>query len=156
MDSFKSRLLFYMIKAGFNPTSLAKRAGLNTTAIRDILKHPGTPNPRIDTFIKLCTALDLEPHQLSLDFANLYSARHLELLESIEKTTEMTAKIENSGLELIDYNVRYGTYRTHSLQTPVNSPLRRINSLHDLKKFPGRIQLASAPPGAGQDAARNT
>ncbi len=93
MDNFKTRLQFYMIKAGFNPTSLAKRAGLNTTAIRDILKHPGTPNPRIDTFIKLCAALGLEPHQLSLDFANLYSARHLELLQSIDESSERNKKL---------------------------------------------------------------
>jgi transcriptional regulator with XRE-family HTH domain len=73
MDTFKTRLRFYMKQAGLNPTSLSRKAGLNVTAVRDILAHEGTPNPRIDTFIKLCRALGVSPEQLSPDFASLHS-----------------------------------------------------------------------------------
>jgi hypothetical protein len=97
MDNFKTRLKFYMSKAGLNPTSLSRKAQLNVTAVRDILEHTGTPNPRIDTFIKLCRALGIGPHQLSQDFANLYLPRQLELLEDIndlnERNTQLSKEI---------------------------------------------------------------
>lgn len=93
MDNFKTRLKFYMDRAGLNPTSLSKKARLNATAVRDILEHNGTPNPRIDTFVKLCHALGVGPHQLSQDFANLYSPRQLELLDDIDELNEMDAQL---------------------------------------------------------------
>jgi len=88
MDTFKARLRFYMSRAGLNPTSLSRKAKLNVTAVRDILEHSGTPNPRIDTFIKLCQALGLGPHQLSQDFASLYSSRQLEVIEDANERDE--------------------------------------------------------------------
>ena len=81
MDTFKARLKFYMSRAGLNPTSLSRKARLNVSAVRDIFRHTGTPNPRIDTFVKLCRALGISPHHLSRDVASLYSARQLEMLE---------------------------------------------------------------------------
>jgi CheY-like chemotaxis protein/DNA-binding Xre family transcriptional regulator len=60
-----------MVEKKFNPTSLAKKAGLSRTAVRDLLSHDGDPNPRIDTFIKLCKALKVAPHQLSPGLAEL-------------------------------------------------------------------------------------
>jgi transcriptional regulator with XRE-family HTH domain len=76
MNDLKSRIRFYMRKKGFNPTSLSRRAQLNATAVRDILEHEKTPNPRIDTFIKLCRALEVSPSQLSPDIEKL-AAYHL-------------------------------------------------------------------------------
>jgi hypothetical protein len=93
MDNFKARLKFYMSRAGLNPTSLSRKARLNVTAVRDILEHTGTPNPRIDTFIKLCHALGIGPHQLSQDFANLYPPRQLELLEDIDEMNERNTQL---------------------------------------------------------------
>ena len=93
MDNFKTRLKFYMDRAGLNPTSLSKKARLNVTAVRDILEHNGTPNPRIDTFIKLCLALGVGPHRLSPDFIKLYSPRQLELLDDIDELSEMDAEL---------------------------------------------------------------
>ena len=72
MDSFKALLKFHMQRKGLNPTSLSKKARLSTTAVRDILEHESTPYPRIDTFTKLCRALNVSPHQLSSLFADLY------------------------------------------------------------------------------------
>jgi len=88
MDSFKERLKFYMIWAGLNPTSLSRKARLNVTSVRDILEHRGTPNPRIDTFIKLCHALGVGPHQLSPELAKLYSPRQRNLLDEISSLDE--------------------------------------------------------------------
>ena len=85
MDTFKTRLRFYMRRAGLNPTSLSRKARLNVSAVRDIFRHAGTPHPRIDTFVKLCRALGVSPHQLSQDVANLYSPRQLEILEKNEE-----------------------------------------------------------------------
>ena len=93
MDTFKTRLKFYMSRAGLNPTSLSRKAKLNVTAVRDILEHTGTPNPRIDTFIKLCQALNIGPHQLSQDFANLYSPRQLEMIEDAEERNERSQQL---------------------------------------------------------------
>ena len=72
--TFQERLKFYMVKKGLNPTSLSRKASLNMTAVRDILQHNGTPNPRIDTFIKLCDALGVLPCQLHPEVAKLYPA----------------------------------------------------------------------------------
>ena len=54
------------------PDKPVKKAGLNPTAVRDILEHDSNPLPRIDTFAKLCRTLDISPHQLSPLFAKLY------------------------------------------------------------------------------------
>ncbi len=74
MDNFKARLKFYMRERGLNPTSLSRKAQLNQTAVRDILKTEGSPNPTIGTFIKLCVALNVTPCQLSPDLEKLYDA----------------------------------------------------------------------------------
>jgi hypothetical protein len=99
MDTFKTRLRFYMSRAGLNPTSLSRKAKLNVTAVRDILEHTGTPNPRIDTFIKLCQALGIGPHQLSQDFANLYSPRQLEILEDAEERNERNLHLDKENVK---------------------------------------------------------
>jgi transcriptional regulator with XRE-family HTH domain len=85
MDDFKTRLKFYMRKRGFNPTSLARKAHLSATAVRDILEHEGTPNPRIDTFAKLCYALNVSPYHLSPDFEKTYTPRQRLLLDKLDK-----------------------------------------------------------------------
>ena len=72
MDNIKTLLKFHMERKGLNPTSLSKKAGLNITAVRDILQHGSNPYPRIDTFTKLCRVLEVSPHQLSPLFRDLY------------------------------------------------------------------------------------
>jgi DNA-binding Xre family transcriptional regulator len=72
MDTLKARLEFYMRQKGFNPTNLSRRAGLSITSVRDILQHPGKPDPRITTVVKLCKALDIKPYQLSPDIEEFY------------------------------------------------------------------------------------
>jgi hypothetical protein len=96
MDSFKSRLEFYMLKNGLNPTSLSKKARLNVTAVRDILQHNGTPNPRIDTFVKLCRALDVNPYNLLPALRELCSLRLRRLLDKAEQLDE---RDQQSGKE---------------------------------------------------------
>lgn len=91
MDTFKKRLEFYMKKKGFNPTSLSRKARLSTTAVRDMLEHPGNPNPRIDTFLKLCLALEVLPHQLFPECAALYSPRQRQMLDKIGVLDEKEA-----------------------------------------------------------------
>lgn len=75
-----------MIEKAFNPSNLSRKAGLNATAVRDILEHEGTPNPRIDTFIKLCCALGVSPHQLSPELAKLYSPRQRRMLDKMNSS----------------------------------------------------------------------
>ncbi|MFA6104957.1 MAG: helix-turn-helix transcriptional regulator [Victivallaceae bacterium] len=94
MNSFKERLKFYMLQAGLNPTSLSKKARLNVTAVRDILEHTGTPNPRIDTFAKLCQALGVSPHQLSPEFEKLYSPRQRNLLDEISDLDDRDRQLQ--------------------------------------------------------------
>jgi hypothetical protein len=84
MNTFKKRLEFYMIKEKFNPTSLSRAAGLNITAVRDILAHKGDPNTGINTLIKLCRALNVTLHQLHPAVENLYSLDHRRLKQSQE------------------------------------------------------------------------
>ena len=78
MDDFKTRLRFYMRERGLNPTSLSRRAQLNATAVRDLLEHATMPNPRIDTFVKLCRALGIKPSQLSPEMEQLCVASSTE------------------------------------------------------------------------------
>ena len=88
MNDLKSLLKFHMQRQGLNPTSLSKKARLSTTAVRDILEHDTTPYPRIDTFAKLCRALNVPPHQLSpLLFAGLYPHAQ-EAFDKIHETGE--------------------------------------------------------------------
>ncbi len=88
MDDFKTRLVFHMRKKGLNPTSLSRKARLGTTVVRDIIEHRGTPNPRIDTFVKLCHALGVTPHRLSPEVEGLYSPQQRLLLEKMDKLDE--------------------------------------------------------------------
>lgn len=82
METLKDRLKHHLKQSGLNPTSLAKKAGLSMTSVRDILAH-ADPKPRIDTFIKLCRALEIRPHQLSSDIERLYSPRQIKMLNEI-------------------------------------------------------------------------
>ena len=86
-----------MIEKKFNPTSLARKARLNVTAVRDILQHVGDPNPRIDTFFKLCRALDVGPHQLSPDFATLYSPRQCGRLDEAYELDKKDRKLHRAS-----------------------------------------------------------
>src|SRR4051812_48581561 len=88
MDTLKERLEYYMRRGGLKPTTLSKKTRLKVTPARDILDHGGIPNPRIDTFVKLCRALGVAPHQLSPDFEKLYSPRQRELLADINDLDE--------------------------------------------------------------------
>ncbi len=99
MDTFKKRLEYYMRCKGFNPTSLARHALLNMTAIRDILEHEATPNPRIDTFVKLCRALGVSPDQLSPDFEKLYTTDQLQMLAIVWALERKDAELAKEGSE---------------------------------------------------------
>ena len=95
-DTFKSRLKFYMDLNKLNPTSLSRKAGLNVTAVRDILKHDGTPNPRIDTFVKICAALGINPIQLSPDLETLCKTFQVAIIPE-KKTTDGTKSYKGAA-----------------------------------------------------------
>ena len=77
-----------MIRAGLNPTSLSRKAGLNQTAVRDILAHKGVADLRMSTFVKLCHALDIAPHMLSPALSKLYSPSQRKFLAEISNQDE--------------------------------------------------------------------
>ncbi len=52
-----------MTEKGFNPRSLSLKAGLNATAVRDILEGRAK-SPRYHTIMALAAALDVPPHSL--------------------------------------------------------------------------------------------
>jgi len=85
MPTFKKRLEYYMLREGLRPSSLSKKAGLNITAVRDILTHKGSPAPRISTFVSLCKALNVYPHQLHPGVAKLYTSRQRRCLDADKK-----------------------------------------------------------------------
>jgi hypothetical protein len=95
MDTFKTRLEFHMARAGLNPTSLSRKAGLNTTGVRDILKHKGAADPRMSTFIKLCVALEVAPHVLSPELLNLYPPGQRRLLAEAGNQDEKDHQVQD-------------------------------------------------------------
>ena len=83
VETFRDKMKFWMEKRGFNQKSLATAAGLNETAVRDILKE-NSQNPRIDTVIKLCATLKITPDQLIPTIRQLYPPKVVALLEELE------------------------------------------------------------------------
>lgn len=62
--TFKSNLKRLLVDKGFNNKSLSLKAGLNETAVRDILQRRKN-DPRLDVLEKLATALDVAPSVLA-------------------------------------------------------------------------------------------
>lgn len=86
MDSFRERLEHWMVVRGTNPKRLSKDASLHETAVRDILKR--TESPGIDRVAKICLALDIYPHELVPEFAELYPPKAIELMGKLIKIRE--------------------------------------------------------------------
>ena len=91
MDTFKKRLEYWMKKRGYKDKPLALKAGLNETAVRDILGDR-VKSVRVDTMVALCGALDIRPHQLSPEIESLYTPQQIELLNKI---AELEDEIES-------------------------------------------------------------
>lgn len=92
MDSFRERLEHWMTVRNIKAKPLSKKAGLNETMIRDLLKR--TTNPGLDTVAKLCAALEIYPHDLVPEIRALYPPEALKLLNKFFNIQEEKRAIE--------------------------------------------------------------
>ena len=70
-------------REGLNPTGLAKAAGLDKTAVRQMIEFDRSP--RIDTALKICVALGVTLDQF---LARDDDARRTELLRLLDRLTD--------------------------------------------------------------------
>jgi transcriptional regulator with XRE-family HTH domain len=84
-----------MEERGFNPRSLSLRAGLNATAVRDMIEGRSR-FPRYDTAQALAAALDTTPALLMSDSAISKEISHKgkDFAEDMELLTEIIARLQ--------------------------------------------------------------
>jgi transcriptional regulator with XRE-family HTH domain len=90
-----------MEERGFNPRSLSLKAGLNATAVRDMLEGRSR-FPRYDTAQALAAALDTTPAMLMSegDVANDVTAKGIGFGDDLELLTEIISRLQEATDEL--------------------------------------------------------
>lgn len=132
-----SNLRKLMEKNGFNPRSLSLKAGLNATAVRDMLEHR-TRFPRYDTIEALAQALQITPSQLMEGKEALSSSSsktpteiELELLTEVITRLHEVAEDLNRTLSPREFAAMAMTIFGQLLQSQ--------NKAHDLKDLKPKI-----------------
>jgi transcriptional regulator with XRE-family HTH domain len=127
-----------MDKKGFNPRSLSLKAGLNATAVRDMLEGRSR-FPRYDTVMALALALDTTPallmseegvaSEVTENFADL------ELLtEVIARLQEVTSDMEGKRLSPRDFAAMASTIY-QSIQGGEAGKKKISAQIHDLLDY---------------------
>jgi len=90
-----------MEERGYNPRSLSLKAGLNATAVRDMLEGRSR-FPRYDTAQALAAALDTTPALLMSDasIANEVNAKSIGFGDDLELLTEIISRLQETVGEL--------------------------------------------------------
>ena len=129
---------------GFNPRSLSLQAGLNPTAIRDMLE--GRINfPRYDTVQALAKALNTSPALLMGDAKISTEAikKGRDYVENLDLLTEIIARLQEVIVEQ-GYNVeprQFAAITATIYQRMKNEPLNKSTSgsistkIHDLMEY---------------------
>jgi transcriptional regulator with XRE-family HTH domain len=92
LDNLRSR----MVAMGFNPRSLSLKAGLNATAVRDMLEGR-TKFPRYDTVLSLSKALDLSPAQL---MGEKTANQNASFSEDLDLLVEIISRLQEEATSL--------------------------------------------------------
>jgi transcriptional regulator with XRE-family HTH domain len=93
-----SNLRSLMAESGLNPRSLSLRAGLNATAVRDMLEGRSR-FPRYDTVQSLADALGVTPATL-MGESGAGAHRESDALPNVELLTEIIARLQETVTEL--------------------------------------------------------
>lgn len=84
-----------MAERGYNPRSLSLRAGLNATAVRDMIEGRSR-FPRYDTVQALAQALETTPARLMSDEANQTASFD----NDVELLTEIIARLQETAADM--------------------------------------------------------
>jgi transcriptional regulator with XRE-family HTH domain len=99
LPSWVRNLRALMEKRGYNPRSLSLQAGLNATAVRDMLEGRSR-FPRYDTVQALALALDTTPALLMGEEGLLNEVASAGFAQDLELLTEVIARLQEVTEEL--------------------------------------------------------
>jgi transcriptional regulator with XRE-family HTH domain len=146
LPAWVSNLRRLMAEQGLNPRSLSLKAGLNATAVRDMLEGRSR-FPRYDTTKALATALNTTPAQLMSDEAattdtskNSISGNDLELLTEIITRLQEVASELNRTLSPRDFAAMTATLYhriqdSEGLKNKIGAIRPQIHDLLDYEKL---------------------
>lgn len=133
----KKNIEYLMKKKGFNMKSLSLAAGLNETAIRDLLKR--TNNPSYQTINKLSKFLEIDPYSLTTSDAAELDKPYPNILDfenfalAIEKIDNL---IKNHNLD-INSKTKAKVYMAcyHFLNADSSNQNPNFNQIFDILKI---------------------
>src|SRR5690349_14733394 len=96
LPGWARKLRSMMEKKGYNPRSLSLKAGLNATAVRDMLEGRSR-YPRYDTIKALADTLDTTPALLMGDKEYVTPAGTNDFTEDLELLTEVIAELQRTA-----------------------------------------------------------
>lgn len=135
-----------MEEQDYNPRSLSLKAGLNATAVRDMLEGRSR-FPRYDTALALAEALNTTPAQLMSDPKDVVedskssiSNRDLELLTEIiarlqETTEELDRKLSPRDFAAMTASIYHRIHDTEGRKAQLGSIRPQIHDLLDYEKL---------------------
>lgn len=91
-----NKLLAVRKKAGLTQSEVAEAAGLSDRTYADIER--GTVNMRIETILKICSALDITPDEVLTENNPQLDQKRAEILQQLDSCTENQQK---TALELL-------------------------------------------------------
>ncbi len=142
LPTWVSNLRRLMDELGFNPRSLSLKAGLNATAVRDMLEGRSR-FPRYDTAAALAQALNTTPAQLmsepsaiTADAKNSISGHNLELLTEIiarlqEVTGELNRKLSPRDFAAMTATLYHRIQESEGRKTKISALRPQIHDLLD-------------------------
>ncbi len=122
-----------MEKRGFNPRSLSLKAGLNATAVRDMMEGRSR-FPRYDTVMALAQALETTPALLMGDESVLNEVTSAGFGEDLELLTEVITRLQ----EITDELDRKLSPRDFAAMA--TTIYKRIQTGEEIKKKIGQIR----------------
>lgn len=94
--SIGNKLLLIRKRAGLTQSDVAEAAGLSDRTYADIER--GTVNMRIETILKICSALDITPDVILTEENPNLSVKRSKLIDELEKCT---VREQETALELL-------------------------------------------------------
>lgn len=91
-----NKLLTIRKRTGLTQSEIAEKAGLSDRTYADIER--GTVNMRIETILRICSALNITPDDIFTEESPDISKRQTELFEQLEKCTQTQRE---TALELL-------------------------------------------------------
>lgn len=98
MDSHRQAIEFYLEKRKLKKKRVSLDAGLNETALRDMLGR--SSDPRLSTIIALCERMRVLPHALFPELVALYPPEAKKILDRLERNYERQLDILKESADI--------------------------------------------------------